>query len=301
MPATRPTRPQALALGLILPLAFAGAAAAQTSPAAPRTSWVDPPPRAAAQAPAQEGQPEAMRAAGPDAPGGLAQAKSPDHATPDHATTPGQSGAQPTRQAAKPEEEALPKAAGTRSPGPKRAAALERPPAREALRRLAHPAQRRLAETPAAGPAPRDNAAAAERAAAARTLTARYLATVSGPDDTMVGAATQYYATRIRFYGRPITTAGLVAEKRSFVQRWPERRYAPRAMHAACDSETCTIRAIVDFRTANRDRGAVSSGEAELILEVGFSGTRPYIVSESGRVLRRSIQAGTLAPSPGKA
>jgi hypothetical protein len=72
-------------------------------------------------------------------------------------------------------------------------------------------------------------------------------------------------------------------------------------MRAACDAETCTIRTLVDFRTANPGRGAVSSGEAELILEVGFAGTRPYILGETGRVLRRSIQAGTLAASPGKA
>ncbi|MGH1587424.1 hypothetical protein ACRBEV_02515 [Methylobacterium phyllosphaerae] len=158
----------------------------------------------------------------------------------------------------------------------------------------------RLAETLAASAAPAAPAATAH-AAAARALTASYLATVSGSGDTMVGAATQFYATRVRFYGRPITTAALVAEKRSFVQRWPERRYEPRAMRAACDAETCTIRAIVDFRTANPGRGAVSSGEAELILEVGFAGTRPYILGETGRVLRRSIQAGTLAASPGKA
>ncbi|MGE8130889.1 hypothetical protein ACQKQD_28295 [Methylobacterium sp. NPDC080182] len=281
MSATRPVRPQALALGMLLPFALAGGAAAQSA-------WVDPPPRAAAQAqgsaqgPGKESAQEAAKESTKDA------AKAPVRA------------AEPVRQAARPEpgEDALPKSAATRAPGPKRAAALERPPVREHLH---HPARHphRLAETPAAtAPAP---GASAERVAAARALTTSYLATVSGPSDTMVGAATQYYATRVRFYGRPITTAALVAEKRSFVQRWPERRYEPRAMRAACDTETCTIRTIVDFRTANPGRGAVSSGEAELVLEVGFAGTRPYILGETGRVLRRSIQAGTLAASPGKA
>ncbi len=291
MSATRPVRPQVLALGALLPFALAGGAAAQSA-------WVDPPPRAAApaQGPARTAGAEAAKAPatavdprGQDAVAARAKAQ-PD----------GARAAEPVRQAARPEpgEDALPKAAATRAPGPKRAAALERPPVREPLHHAArHP--HRLAETPAAvTPAP---GAPAERAAAARALTTRYLATVSGSSDTMVGAATQYYATRVRFYGRPITTAALVAEKRSFVQRWPERRYEPRAMRAACDAETCTIRALVDFRTANPGRGAVSSGEAELVLEVGFAGTRPYILGETGRVLRRSIQAGTLAASPGKA
>jgi hypothetical protein len=305
MPATTPSRPQAVALGLILPLAFVGAAAAQQQSAAPRTAWVDPPPRSAAPVPAQGAGPDTLKAAAAEPPkaqsGVQAQPGEPlkRQARDRHDREPG---TEPVRLAARAEasEDALPKAAGTRAPGPKRAAALERPHGREAMRRHAHPAYR-LAETPAAAPAPWEVAALSERAAAARMLTARYLATVSGSDDTMVGAATQYYATRVRFYGRPITTAALLAEKRSFVQRWPERRYEPRAMRAACDTETCTIRTRVDFRTANRDRGAVSFGEAELILEVGFSGTRPYILGETGRVLRRSIQAGTLAPSPGKA
>ena len=284
MSASRPARFQALALGVVLPLACMGTAAAQST-------WVDPPPRAAAPAPGAVK--ESIKAPGPQAPQDAAAAQA--KAQPDNARR-----TEPVRQAAKPEpgEDALPKAAATRVSGPKRAAALERPPVRETLHRpVRH--QHRLAETPAAiGPVP---VVSAERAAAARALTASYLATVSGSSDTMVGAATQLYATRVRFYGRPITTAALVAEKRSFVERWPERRYAPRGMHTACDAETCTIRTIIDFRTANPGRGAVSSGEAELILEVGFAGTRPYILGESGRVLWRSIQAGTLAASPGKA
>ncbi|MCJ2072728.1 hypothetical protein MKK75_28715 [Methylobacterium sp. J-030] len=304
MSATRPVRVQArtqtLAFGLLLPLALAGTAAAQQPGAASGSGWVDPPPRAAAPAAgaAKEPMTESMRAASPRSPEAAAAKAQPETLRE----------VAPVREAARPEpaEDALPKAAATRGPGPKRAAALERPPVRESLRRREHPEARheahrpyRLAETPAAlAPAP---GLSAERAAAARALTASYLATVSGSDDTMVGAATRFYATRVRFYGRPVTTAALVAEKRSFVQRWPERRYEPRAMRAACDAETCTIRTLVDFRTANPGRGAVSSGEAELVLEVGFAGTRPYILGETGRVLRRSIQAGTLAASPGKA
>ena len=184
--------------------------------------------------------------------------------------------ARPLRQAARPEprESALPKTAATRPPGPKRAAALERSVGRGTPHRHGHLGYR-YAEAPVApGPIP---AVSGERAAAARALTADYLVTVSGPGDAMIGAANRFYATRIRFYGHPVTTAGLAAEKRSFVQRWPVRRYEPRAMSTACDAQTCTIRTLVDFRTANPERGAVSSGEAELILEVGFAGARPTL------------------------
>ncbi len=295
MPATVPHRPHALALGLILPLAFAGAASAQQQNAAPVAGWVDPPSRASAPAPgaAQAGKDrtgEAVRdMAGTQPPREPAKADV------------GRTGeTAPGRQAVKrePAEEAPPTAARVRIQNPRRAAPPDRPSGREAQRRRAHPAYPFAAMPAGVDP---DPAVSAERAAAARALTADYLATVSGPGDAMVGAASRFYATRVRFYGRPITTAGLVAEKRSFVQRWPERRYEPRAIRAACDPESCTIRALVAFRTANPGRGAVSSGEAELILDVGFAGTRPYIVGETGRVLRRSLQAGTLAPTPGKA
>lgn len=300
MSATRPTRPQALALGLILPLALAGTATAQEQSGASRTAWVDPPPRAAAPGPAQGTVREPAKAAQNAIPVPPKEPRTEPAKERAAAPKDRRRDAEPVRQAAKPEpvEDARPKASGARAPGPNRAAAPERTPGREALRYHArHP--HRLAEMPAATrPVP---AAVTERAAAAQALMATYLATVSGSGDTMVGAATQFYATRVRFYGRPVTTAGLVAEKRSFAERWPERRYELRAMRAVCDSETCMIRTRVDFHTANPGRGAISTGEAELILEVGFAGTRPYILGETGRVLRRSIQAGTLAPSPGKA
>lgn len=293
MPATIPTR-SALALGVILPLALVGGASAQQQGAGSQSSWVDPPARSAPSAAAKSNPADQAKRAVPET--------------------------EPVRQAAKPEpaDDGLPKSATTKSAttksaatgsaatqdavtraaGPKRAAALERPHARQASpRHAAHP--RRLADTPAAvAPA---SAASGQRAAVARALAANYLATVSSSGDTMVGAAPHFYGSRVRFYGHPVTLAGLVAEKRSFVQRWPERRYEPRTIRTACDAETCTIRTIVDFRTANPDRGAVSTGAAELVLEVSFAGTRPVIVGESGRVLHRSVQAGTLAPWPGKA
>ncbi|MCJ2125501.1 hypothetical protein [Methylobacterium sp. J-077] len=283
MPATIPTRPRALALGVILPLALVGGASAQQQGAgSQKSSWVDPPARTSTAAPP-------------------VPAKEPMKATAQGQARPPADGKEPVRQAARPEpaDDALPKATSTRAAAPKRAA-LERPAARETLQRHA-PRPRRLADTPAAIAQAPASPASHERAAIARALAANYLATVSSSGDTMVGTAPHFYGTRVRFYGHPISLAGLLAEKRSFVQRWPERRYEPRAIQTACDSETCTIRTIVDFRTANPDRGAISTGAAELILEVSFSGTRPVIVGETGRVLRRSVQAGTLAPSPGKA
>ena len=263
--ASSPLRPgaRALVLGLILPLAICGAASADPP------SWVDPPARPAAAA--------------PDAP------KPPAAVTPD--------------------DDGLPKAVSTTAPTP--AANTERtlaqkPPA--PIARMRRPG--RLAGTTAADGA-RARPASAEpvsaepasgvRAAAARALAAEYLAAVSSPGEAMVGAAPRFYGARVRFYGRATTLAALIAQKRSFVRRWPQRRYAARTIRTACDAEGCTVRAIVDFHAASPGRGAVSRGAAELVLAVTFSGSRPVIAAETGRVLRRGAQAGTLAPARGKA
>ncbi|GJE37471.1 hypothetical protein [Methylobacterium persicinum] len=171
------------------------------------------------------------------------------------------------------------------------------------------PPRSRLADTPAVtpsmGPVP-VAAAPAGRAEAAQALATEYLSAVSSPGEAMVGATPRFYSTRVRFYGRSTTLAALLDEKRGFVRRWPERRYAARAFSTQCtrDGSTCIVRAIVDFRAANPQRGAVSRGASELVLEVSFAGQRPVIVAESGRVIHRDgpsqDRAETLAGAPGR-
>lgn len=169
------------------------------------------------------------------------------------------------------------------------------------------PHRSRLAGTPAMGPVPAPSAPApAGRVEAAQALAMDYLSAVSAPGEVMVGATPRFYGTRVRFYGHPTTLAALVDEKRGFVRRWPERRYAARAFSTQCspDGASCIVRAIVDFRAANPQRGAVSRGASELVLEVSFAGQRPVIVAESGRVLHRDgpgqEHAETLAGAPGR-
>ncbi len=224
--------------------------------------------------------------------------------------------AAPAAPAPAPAAEAPAKVAPPQAPPTKAAAAPAPKPKRE-VRQAERPAPRhrhasratRLANTPAMGPMPAPVAqspAPAGRVEAAQALAMDYLSVVSSPGEAMVGATPRFYGTRVRFYGRPTTIAGLLDEKRGFVRRWPERRYAARAFSTRCspDGATCIVRAIVDFRAANPQRGAVSRGASELVLEVSFAGQRPVIVAESGRVLHRDgagqERAETLAPSAGR-
>ncbi|KQP30753.1 hypothetical protein ASF49_12260 [Methylobacterium sp. Leaf104] len=151
----------------------------------------------------------------------------------------------------------------------------------------------RLADTPTpmAPPVAASEARFPEWAVAATRLTDRYLDSVSAPGDAMVAAAPRFYAERVRFHGRTLSLAALIAEKRRFVRRWPERRYEAQGgvTRTACNaaSATCIVHTTFDFRADNPVRGVRSQGVSELTLTISFAGERPLIVAESSRVLRR--------------
>lgn len=252
----------------------AGAAQAQT-----RSGWVDPPARQPGQAEAPAVPKPAAPAAEAPPPKSLAETPPAASERPSHAAHP--------RRAVEQTRE-------TRRPVPREAVASER--------MRVHP---RIARTPAMlspAPAAQSEAHFPEWAAAATRLTDQYLDSVSGPGDAMVAAAPRFYAERVQFHGRTLSLAALIAEKRRFVRRWPERRYEAQggATRTACNAATatCIVRTTFDFRADNPARGARSQGVSELSLTISFAGPRPLIVAESSRVLRR-YGAGPLSAIAG--
>ncbi|MCJ2034127.1 hypothetical protein [Methylobacterium sp. J-068] len=253
-------------------LLTAGAAQAQTRP-----GWVDPPARQPAQgeapAPANRGAKPAAEVPA----GSLAE-------------TPPVQETSPAQETAKAER--------TPMASPRRRTAAPR----EAPERLR--VRPRIARTPAmvAPPVAQSEARFPEWAAAATRLTDNYLDSVSSSGDAMVAAAPRFYAERVQFHGRTLSLAALMAEKRRFVRRWPERRYEVQggATRTACNAPTatCIVRTTFDFRADNAARGARSQGVSELTLTISFAGPRPVIVAESSRVLRR-YGAGPLSAIAG--
>jgi hypothetical protein len=130
-----------------------------------------------------------------------------------------------------------------------------------------------------------------EWATAATRLTDDYLDSVSAPGLGIVETAPRFYGPTVRFHGRMMSLAALMAEKRRFAARWPVRRYESQggATRVACSnaSPTCIVRTTFDYRAENPARGARAQGVSELVLTVDLSGDRPIIVSETSRVLRR--------------
>ncbi|WP_232629338.1 hypothetical protein [Methylobacterium sp. Leaf118] len=176
---------------------------------------------------------------------------------------------------------------------------------RQARRQAAREAALRAHRPAVAPPLPSQGQARAEPdprfpewAGTAQRMSVAYLDSVSSPGEGMVAAAPRFYGERIRFHGRTMSLSALMAEKRRFVRRWPERSYEPQGEpRVGCDagSATCLVRIVHTFTAASPGRGTRSQGLAELVLTVSFAGGRPVIVAESSRVLRR----GSLTASAG--
>ena len=129
------------------------------------------------------------------------------------------------------------------------------------------------------------------RAEDAQNLAVNYLNLWSAPNQLTLTAASSFYGPTVMFHGRERTLASVLAEKRRFTERWPQRtyRYRPETTMVACESSGahCTVWAIFDFSAASsaHDRRSHGIGEHELV--VRLSGSRPVIVAETSRVLRR--------------
>ena len=262
------------------------AMSAAAAPAQSDRPWVNPPARA--EVPAKT----------PSGPPGQATPPPPPEPRPATEATPA---VQPGRPAPA-GEQASPAPAARLDQGPER-------PDSSATGRAAPPADAapesdntppiRSARPPAAALPPEPDVAARpqgspDQASAAQRFAIDYLAFWSAPNATALETTPDFYASRVEFYGRPMSASAILEEKRRFVRRWPERQYNPRleTMQTRCGpAALCMVRTILDFTAANPERGKRSQGTARLELGVKFQARRPVIVSETSRVDRRGQSA----------
>jgi hypothetical protein len=129
------------------------------------------------------------------------------------------------------------------------------------------------------------------REQAARDLAFSYLKLWSAPKQVTLANVSSFYAPVVIFHGERRTIASLVAEKRRFAERWPNRtyRHRPETTQVACEDgrARCTVRSSFDYTAASvrNDRRSMGVGEHELV--VSFTRERPFIVSENSRVIVR--------------
>lgn len=134
------------------------------------------------------------------------------------------------------------------------------------------------------------------RERAARDLAFTYLDQWSAPNGMTLASASSFYAPAVMFHGQMRSLPSLLAEKRRFAERWPDRsyHYRPETTQVACEAQRaiCTVWSIFDFSAINPGDGRRSRGIGDHEIVVSFSGGKPLIVSESSRVLRRGAVSG---------
>ena len=125
----------------------------------------------------------------------------------------------------------------------------------------------------------------ARKKQAARDLAYSYLDHWSAPNRAALASAPLFYGSSLIFHGRTRSLASVIAEKRRFAERWPDRtyRYRPETTQVFCAAggSRCTVRSVFDFSAVSRDpaRRAAGIGDHELV--VSFSASKPVIVSEN--------------------
>jgi hypothetical protein len=169
--------------------------------------------------------------------------------------------------------------------GPVATSAMRAPPPGDAA------AMGRIAPPQPARPAAAVTYQLTPREKAARDLAFSYLDLWSAPNPVTLAAAASFYGEQVLFHGRVRDFGSVLAEKRRFAQRWPDRayRYRRETTQVACESGgvRCTVWSLFDFAAGNPDQGRRSRGIGEHELVVSFLSHKPVIVSETSRVLRR--------------
>ena len=117
-----------------------------------------------------------------------------------------------------------------------------------------------------------------------------YLQRWSSGDARALADVPALYGPRVSFYGQFINQKSLFDQKRRFGRRWPIRRYEhrPGTMRVTCDATTraCLVRSIIDYQAASPARNALARGTSTFELGISFSGPKPVVLFERGRVIR---------------
>jgi hypothetical protein len=115
----------------------------------------------------------------------------------------------------------------------------------------------------------------------ARDFAAAYFAHWSESNAEALHYFESVYGERISFADRSIAKTALLAEKRKYAERWPERLYTadPATIRSNCDEETarCTVTGRVRWECRDADRAQRSVGVAEFALQI-------TVVSQAGDI-----------------
>jgi ATP-dependent protease ClpP protease subunit len=124
----------------------------------------------------------------------------------------------------------------------------------------------------------------------------------SNSNEKAVEALQQVYASQVTYYGKLLSRQDVLADKRKFIERWPQRRYEIRSstLATSCDAgRICTVTGLVDWAASNPSSAAHAHGSAEIEYRVLWSEGGPTIIHEAGKVLEREARPAAAMSNQG--
>lgn len=110
----------------------------------------------------------------------------------------------------------------------------------------------------------------------------------SGDAWSSLQAVANVYADSVSYYGKQRTLSQVLADKRDYFMRWPERAYRIRdgSLMVTCANGACMVSGIYDWVVRSIPRNKQAHGAARFNYTIAL-GANPKIVSEAGNVLKQ--------------
>lgn len=130
------------------------------------------------------------------------------------------------------------------------------------------------------------------RAASSDAVLAQFFAIWDDDAGVTPQAVAALYGRRVFYYGQALSNGQVYANKRAFIRRWPDRRYAvvPGTVRKGCDpgGRRCSIGVTLAWHAASPTRAAAAGGLTRVSLVLAEEEGELRIARESGRPMSRS-------------
>jgi PAN domain len=95
------------------------------------------------------------------------------------------------------------------------------------------------------------------------------------------------YAYEVDYYGTRLSRDSVLADKRRFAERWPERAYKIQAdsMKTQCNASECVVTGTIEWQARSVSRRAITSGTASFTYVLVLSDGTFLVREENGSVI----------------
>ena len=150
---------------------------------------------------------------------------------------------------------------------------------------------------PAQSPTPPlRNATGEDLATRARSFVTAIQSRWSDANSAELGWLDSLYAYEVDYYGKRLSRDAVLADKRRFAERWPERTYRIQAnsMMAQCSASDCVVTGNIEWEARSRARNAACNGTATFAFALIVSAGKFFISGENGVVIQ--LQTSPVGP-----